>query len=220
MKKGRNCKIYQNAVIFDRVILGDNVIVFPGAVIGRPSVNTKATARIISSSGPKTTRIGDNCVIGANAVIYDGVDIGSNTMVCDNACVRSGCRIGAYTLLAMGVTVNCDTRIGSHVKIMDNTHVTGNVVVEDHVFIGPLVSTTNDNSMGRLKMAINDMRGPRIKKFATIGAASAILPNVVIGENAFICAQSLVNRDIPARVLAGGAPARVMRKLARHEINK
>jgi len=51
--------------------------------------------------------------------------------------------------------------------------------------------------------------GPR----AMIGANSTLLPGVRVGEGALVSAHSLVNRDIPPRVLAGGVPARVIRHL-------
>lgn len=43
-----------------------------------------------------------------------------------------------------------------------------------------------------------------------IGAGSRILPNVSIGPNAIIAAGSLVNKDVPAGVIVGGVPAKVI----------
>lgn len=43
-----------------------------------------------------------------------------------------------------------------------------------------------------------------------IGARSTILPNVKIGDNTIIGACSLVNRYIPANVVAAGNPCRVI----------
>ncbi|AGK60710.1 hypothetical protein Asulf_00692 [Archaeoglobus sulfaticallidus PM70-1] len=53
----------------------------------------------------------------------------------------------------------------------------------------------------------------RIGKNVTIGANCTILPGVEIGDNSIISAHSLVNSDIPPNVLAGGVPARVIKKL-------
>jgi len=39
------------------------------------------------------------------------------------------------------------------------------------------------------------------------------MPNVTIGENAIIGANSLVLEDIPANVIAFGVPAKVMRNI-------
>lgn len=43
-----------------------------------------------------------------------------------------------------------------------------------------------------------------------IGARTTILPNVKIGDNTIIGACSLVNRDIPANVVAAGNPCKII----------
>ena len=43
-----------------------------------------------------------------------------------------------------------------------------------------------------------------------IGCRSTILPNVKIGDNSVIGACSLVNRDIPANVIAAGNPCKII----------
>lgn len=54
-----------------------------------------------------------------------------------------------------------------------------------------------------------------IGKGVLIGANATILPGVVIGEGAMVCAGSVVTGDIPPYTLAGGVPARVIRQLER-----
>ena len=44
-----------------------------------------------------------------------------------------------------------------------------------------------------------------------IGIGAVILPGVTIGEGAVIGAMSLVTKDIPARAIATGVPARVVK---------
>jgi acetyltransferase-like isoleucine patch superfamily enzyme len=51
-----------------------------------------------------------------------------------------------------------------------------------------------------------------IKRGASIGVGSIILPGVVIGEGAVISAGTLVNKNIPAYTLAAGYPARVLKE--------
>lgn len=220
MKKGKDCTIYENVKIFDNVIIGNNVTIFPGAIIGRPPISSGATQRVVNIKNIPPTEIGNDCIIGCNAVIYSNVQIGNNTMICDNVCIREGCKIGSYAIIASGVTINYDTTIGNYVKIMDNTHITGNMIIENNVFIGPLVSTANDNSMGRIKMEIKDMKGPIIRKFATIGEGSSILPHIEIGENALIGAHSFVTQNVPPETLVVGVPAKIIRKLRKVELQK
>ncbi len=219
--QGSNCQIYEGAVFLSNAILGDNVVVFPGAVIGRPPLSSGATTRRPEVTTLTPVRIGSNCIIGANAVIYTDVEIGNNSMICDTACVREGCRIGSFCVIAMGVTINYNTRIGNRVKVMDNTHLTGNMVIEDGCFVGMLVTTANDNLMGRKPPLVQGdwvEKGPVIRKFATIGQGACLLPGVEIGENAIVGANAVVTRNVEPRTVVMGIPARFQRHLNTDEI--
>ncbi|MDQ7793523.1 MAG: acyltransferase [bacterium] len=50
-----------------------------------------------------------------------------------------------------------------------------------------------------------------IGRNVVIGANATVLPGVRIGDGTIVSAGSLVNRDLPGGVLAGGVPARVIR---------
>ena len=106
--------------------------------------------------------------------------------------------------------MNYNTEIGDFTKVMDNAHITGNMVIGNHVFISVLVATTNDNTMGKAAYDEN-MRGAVIKDYATVGAAANILPGVTIGESAVVGASALVTKDVPERKVVMGVPARVVR---------
>ena len=220
-ERGSGCIIHDGALLYPNVRLGNNVVVFPGAIIGRPPLSSGATIRNVVVDDLLPIEIGDNCVIGANAVLYMGIKIGHHSMICDTACVREGCVIGDFSLIAMGVTVNYNTKIGDRVKIMDNTHITGNMIIEDDVFIGPLVTSANDNSMGVEPAEIPGdwvERGPTIRRFARIGQGTCLMPSIEIGENAIVGASSVVTKNVPARTLSIGTPARVIRQLRAEEL--
>ena len=53
----------------------------------------------------------------------------------------------------------------------------------------------------------------RIGRNVWIGAGAIVGPGVTIGDGSVIGAGSVVLRDVPARVLAAGTPARVLREL-------
>lgn len=52
------------------------------------------------------------------------------------------------------------------------------------------------------------------------GANVCVLPGVTIGSGSVIAAGSVVNRDIPSGVLAGGVPCRVIRTLTEQDREK
>jgi acetyltransferase-like isoleucine patch superfamily enzyme len=52
-----------------------------------------------------------------------------------------------------------------------------------------------------------------LRKNCKIGSHSMIMPGVTVGENSIIGAFSFVNRDVPANVIASGAPVRIIKKI-------
>jgi acetyltransferase-like isoleucine patch superfamily enzyme len=200
--------ISPHAYIFEGVELGENVTVFPGAVLGRMPLSSGAAKSSAGAHDLPPLIIGDNCIIGSNAVLYAGSIIGSRTMICDTACLRERNTIGENCIIAMGVTINYGTIIGDNTRIMDNTHITGNAVIGDDVFIGMLVTMANDNSMGAAVKATDEFKGPRIRNGARIGQGACLFPSIEIGEYAVVGANSVVTRDVPAHATVMGSPAR------------
>jgi acetyltransferase-like isoleucine patch superfamily enzyme len=208
---GANVCVGHNVVIHPGVQIGNNVTIWDNAVLGRKPQSAGNTARTFDWELPGLT-IGDNCVVGACAVLYAGSIIENNVLIGDLASIRERCFIGAFSLIARCVTVNDGTKVGRRVKVMDNTHLTGNMVVEDDVFISVLVSTTNDNTLGE-HVEGKVLKGPVLKRKCKVGASASILPGVVIGEQSVVGAGAVVTRDVPDRVLVLGVPARVVRSL-------
>jgi len=220
---GVHMSFRNGAWIAEDTHIGENVVIMAGAVVGRPPISTKALARKDGFEQLPPLEIGSGCVIGSNAVIYRGTQIGENVLIGDTACIREGVVIGDECIVAMGVTINYNTKIGARTKIMDNTHLTGNMVIEEDVFIGMLVTSANDNSMGReraLGVPIEQRirKGPIIRKHVTIGQGACLLPNIEIGENTIVGANAVVTRSLPPRVVALGVPAKVVRQLDPSEI--
>lgn len=86
-----------------------------------------------------------------------------------------------------------------------------NIFINDYVVVGQYSNVYTHS------VALPYTRGyPRrfvdveIKKNVRIGARTTLLPGVIIGENSWIGPNSLVNKDIPDNVFAGGVPAKVI----------
>jgi acetyltransferase-like isoleucine patch superfamily enzyme len=100
--------------------------------------------------------------------------------------------------------------VGDRVLIQTAVYVTGGSVVEDDVFLGPGVVTSNDDTMGRHPRG-EPLRGPVFRRACRVGAGAVLVPGVEIGEEAFVAAGAVVTRHVGARQVVMGVPARVVR---------
>ncbi len=216
--KGLNTVVYPEAEIEEGVTLGHNVVVYgtvlirsgtvvhDNAVLGRlpqvAGIIQRAPARVL-----KRLEIGRNCVLGAGAVLYAGTVIGDNTLIGDLACIREECRIGNNVVIGRAVMLNYNIEIRDRVRIMDCSHFGGDMVIEEDTFIGPHVSSANDNAMGLRPNA--ERKGPHICRGVSVGVGAILLAGVTIGEQALVGAGALVRQDVPPRKTVTGVPGRV-----------
>jgi carbonic anhydrase/acetyltransferase-like protein (isoleucine patch superfamily) len=138
----------------------------------------------------------------------------------------SGIHVGERLLMIAG-TAPCEL----------NTHEGGRLEIGHRVFINygssisahALVRIGDDCKIGQhaiiLDCDYHDMEDPLhygghgpalpvvLEQGVWLGARVTVLKGVTIGRSSVIAAGSVVTRDIPAGVLAGGMPAKVLRKL-------
>jgi acetyltransferase-like isoleucine patch superfamily enzyme len=103
-------------------------------------------------------------------------------------------------------------------RIQAEAYVTAYSTIEEHVFIAPCVVTTNDNFMGRTERRHEVMKGPTIRRGARVGGGAVLCPGIEVGEEAFVGAGAVVTKDVPARVVVVGNPARVLRDVPEAEL--
>jgi acetyltransferase-like isoleucine patch superfamily enzyme len=96
------------------------------------------------------------------------------------------------------------------VLIQTGVYLTAGAIVEDDVFLAPGVTTTNDHTMAR-HPPDHGLQGPVFRRACRVGGASVLLPGIEIGEEAFVAAGALVTRNVGAREVVMGVPARVVR---------
>lgn len=204
---GTNTHIGHNVVIHEGTRVGANVYVDDGTILGRVP-RSGASSHRKASQTLSPLEVEDDCVIGANAILYRGTRIGKQVLVGDLASVRERNIIGDRSIVGRLVMVEPNTKIGNHVMIQTGTHITGDAIIEDDVYMGDEVSTTNDNKMAR---GGGEYKGPHIKKRARIGSNATLLPGVVIGEDSIVAAGSVVTKDVPPYKVVMGVPARVVK---------
>ena len=210
-----NLVLGEGVVLPDDVEVGANVVIRAGTVIGAGCViqdnvvlgkEPRLSARSTARRDPLPP-----LELGPGAAVCSGAIVG------DQASVRERCTVGDGSVIGRGVCVENDVAIGARCKIQSNSYITAYSELEDHVFIAPCVTTTNDNFMGRTEARFGRIRGAVIRRGARVGGGVVILPGIEIGEEAFIAAGALVTKDVPAGKLVAGLPAKVWRDVPSEE---
>jgi UDP-2-acetamido-3-amino-2,3-dideoxy-glucuronate N-acetyltransferase len=214
---GDNCLIGHNVVIHKGTVLGDNVRVDDNTVIGKKPMRAINSIFKDEKELPPA-KISNGCLIGAGVIIYCGCEIGENTLVADLSTVRENVTIGSKTIIGRGVAVENFCKVGSNCKLETNVYLTAYSEVEDFVFIAPGVVTSNDNFAARSKERYKHFKGVTIKKGGRVGAQATILPGKVINEEAFIAAGSVVTKDVGARQIVVGSPAKFLKDVPEDQL--
>lgn len=119
---GKNCRIHSNVSLYDNTIIGDEVTIHSGSVLGGDAFYYK-----------KRPEGYDKLVSGGRVVVEDRVDIGANCTI--DKGVSGDTRIGEGTKLDNLIQVGHDTVIGRNCLIASQVGIAGCVVIEDDVTV-------------------------------------------------------------------------------------
>jgi acetyltransferase-like isoleucine patch superfamily enzyme len=208
--------IAETAIVYPGTVVGEDVQIHDYAVVGKqPALSPRSTA---PREELPPLELGPGTIVSTGAVIFAGTRIGARVIVGDQACVRERCEVGDDAVIGRGALVENDTTIGALTKIQAEAYITAYSTLEEEVFIAPCVITTNDNFMGRTEKRHALRKGPTIRRGARIGGGAVLLPGIEIGEDAFVGAGAVVLRDVPARAVVVGNPARQIREVPDDEL--
>lgn len=155
----------------------------------------------------KNLIIEDNVCI--NALSRKGIIIGDNVSIargCTLICTGVIAQMGEGIVIQSGVGINAGTYLGGQ----------GGITIGEDVIIGPGVKIFSENHIfSDLQIIIKDQGVSRksvtINRNCWIGANVVILAGVSIGEGCIVAAGSVVNKSMPANMVVGGVPAKVIK---------
>ncbi|MDP3787305.1 MAG: NTP transferase domain-containing protein [Candidatus Omnitrophota bacterium] len=170
----------------------------------------KLTENSVTVMDPSTAYISPDAKIGKDTVVYPFVVIEKNVKV------GKRCSIGPFCRLRPGTVIGDDVEIGNFVEIVRSKikskskakHLTylGDCVVGREANIGCGTITANFDGKKKNRTTIGDK--------AHIGSGTIFVAPVKVGKGAVTGAGSVIlrNKNVPAKAVAVGVPARILNK--------
>jgi len=164
-----------------------------------------------------TTEIGDDCHIGAGAIVESSVmETGSAVKpysIVSDSHIATGAQVGPFARLRLNAEIGRDARVGNFVEVKKSRlgagtksqHLAylGDSEIGDRVNIG--AGTITCNFDGQKKHQTKIGRG------AFIGSNSTLVAPVEIGDESYVGAGSVITDEVPDRALALGRGRQVLK---------
>jgi len=216
---GKECNIGHNVVIYEGTVIGDGVRIDDNTIIGKKPMRSPRSI-FQEKTLYQPAKIGNNCLIGANVIIYVQSQIGERNLIADMATIRENTEIGDFNIIGRNVAIENYVKIGSRNKIETNSYITAYSELGDYCFVAPCVATSNDNYMGRDKERFKHFKGVTVKTGGRIGVNATILPGKTIEEDGMVAGGSVLTRDLPSREIWVGNPARYLKEVDEKQLKE
>jgi UDP-3-O-[3-hydroxymyristoyl] glucosamine N-acyltransferase len=152
---GVDCRILANASIRERCVLGDRVILQPGAVIGSDGYGyefSEGRHKKIDQVG--IVEIGDDVEIGANTTIdrarFGKTIIGEGTKIDNLVQIGHNVVIGKHCLIVAQNGISGSSRLGDYVTSAGQVGIVGHITIGDKVTLTARSGVTTDLPGGEI----------------------------------------------------------------------
>jgi UDP-3-O-[3-hydroxymyristoyl] glucosamine N-acyltransferase len=144
---GRDCLLYANVSIRERCVLGDRVILQPGAVIGSDGYGYEfVNGRHLKIDQVGHVELGDDVEVGANTTIdrarFGKTVIGEGTKIDNLVQIGHNVVIGQHCLVIAQSGMAGSSRLGDYVTVAAQSGVAGHVMVGDKSILGGRTGVT------------------------------------------------------------------------------
>ncbi|MDE5757563.1 MAG: acyltransferase [Allobaculum sp.] len=123
---------------------------------------------------------------------------------------RIGCKVGKDVFIGSQLWIDCGH--AELITIEDHVYVTGRTVLLCHK--KNLHSYYQGDDYAKLPYLKGKVH---LKRGCSTGTGTIIMPGVTVGEGSIIGAGSLVTKDVPDWSIAVGSPAKVIKRISKHE---
>jgi UDP-2-acetamido-3-amino-2,3-dideoxy-glucuronate N-acetyltransferase len=206
-----------NVVIHPGVVVGAGCVLQDGAVIGkRPAVGRHTTTPELQPGAETVLEPGAQ--VGCHGVVVAGAWLGPDAVVGDHSLIREDARLETAAMVGHGGVIGRGCRIGARSKLMAGAVLGHDMVFEEDVFCGPGLRITDDHTMGRHHGV--ELPFVTLRRACRIGANTTLMTGLEVGEEAMVGAGSVVTKDVAARTVVFGVPARYFRDVTDAELRE
>ena len=180
-----------NAIIVGECEIHPSAQLCPCAVIGKPFRKLLDGTQEQSAG----TNISEDTYIGYYAIIGSDSVIGPQTIVDDHCIIESWVEIGKHNLFTYRAQVCNEVTIGDRciiggfigerTIIGNSCRIFGNIIHSQH---DPTLGWDDDEAMEK---------SATIEDYAFVGFNAIVIGGVTIGQNAYVCAGSIITKDVP-----------------------
>jgi len=143
-------------------------------------------------------------------VFYPGcITIGAGVLIHEHAWLSVVRLEGTEPSLVIGDRCSLGRLV--HIACVGEIVIEEDVLTSDRVFIGDTYHDYTDPDAPVKRQPMAPPKPVRIGRGSFLGIGSVILQGVTVGPQAYVAAGAVVTRDVPARTLVVGNPARPIR---------